>query len=214
MVFIPAYIRSNFFLHTFFFSIQTYFHWTIQLAVIVAHKVIYQHTDLNLAWSQIRLPSSLWATQRVWAHTLWLHTWNYDLKQVTSPTWTHRWQNPMVKFGHLWSHASLVSLWTPWHLIALLVLPSQGESLGGWCRACSATVLGLCWGLGDAGSRGGSGHATPRPWRWPAWGRCGHRRQKQEQAWDCCDLGPDQPSPEHCKIGERLNLAFPAVPLV
>lgn len=67
------------FLHTYFvFSIQIYFHQTIQLAVTIAHNVVYQHTDINLAWSQVRLPSSLWATRRVWAHTLWLHVGNYD----------------------------------------------------------------------------------------------------------------------------------------
>lgn len=33
----------------FFFSVQTYFRQAIQSAVIIAHNVVYQYTDLNLA---------------------------------------------------------------------------------------------------------------------------------------------------------------------
>jgi len=37
------------------FFIQMYFHQTIQLTVIIIHNVVCRYTDLNLAWSQIRL---------------------------------------------------------------------------------------------------------------------------------------------------------------
>lgn len=62
------------FLHSYsFFPYKRIF--TI-LTISCYSSIVYWHTDLNLAWSQIRLPSSWWATRRVWAHTLWLHTWN------------------------------------------------------------------------------------------------------------------------------------------
>lgn len=139
-----------------------------------------------------------------------------SIHEILTPSKRHlqrklyRRQNRAVKFGRLWSPTSSMSLWTPWPpLCPPHAAKPGGSPLGGWCRACSATVLGLCWDLGDAGSRGGLGDATPGLRQRLARGRCGHRRQKLEQAWDCCDLGPDQPSPERCKVGERLNLPFP-----
>lgn len=70
-----------------------------------------------------------------------------------------------------------------------------------------------CAGVWGCWKRGRVRGCYARTVAWPGEG-VDTEGKKQEQAWDCCDLGPDQPSPERCKVGERLSLAFPAVPLV